>query len=214
VTIYNYVANKDALYELVVNHVMGTVRIPEPDEGGWEDRLKELERGARRAMGELPGLSLDRRDSAEGRRLAEGVTAILDDAGFTQSEAMLAFAALFTFMVGQIDVDVDDSRSWVSRPPARTRHAKVGSTESAPPMAACTTTPASPARRGTSARTTSARSRTRAASGTSSSRTGSERCSSTASPPRTRSSATMIASISNESNAGTGVTTTTAAPAA
>ena len=106
-TIYNYVANKDALYELVVNHVMGSVRIPEPDEGDWEERLKELERGARRAMGELPGLSLDRRDSAEGRRLAEGVMAILDDAGFTESEAMLAFAALFTFMVGQIDIDVD-----------------------------------------------------------------------------------------------------------
>jgi AcrR family transcriptional regulator len=106
-TIYNYVANKNALYELVVNHVMAAVRIPEPDEGGWEERLKELERGARRAMGELPGLSLDRRDSAEGRRLAEGVMAILDDAGFTESEAMLAFAALFTFMVGQIDIDVD-----------------------------------------------------------------------------------------------------------
>src|SRR4029079_15342779 len=54
-----------------------------------------------------PGLSLDRRDSAEGRRLAEGGLSILDDAGFTPEDAMLAFAALFTFMVGQIDIDVD-----------------------------------------------------------------------------------------------------------
>jgi TetR/AcrR family tetracycline transcriptional repressor len=106
-TIYNYVASKDALYELVINHVMRSVRIPDRDEGTWEDRLKQLERGARRAMSEFPGLSLDRRDSVEGKRLADGVMSILADAGFTQSEAMLAFAVLFTFMVGQIDIDLD-----------------------------------------------------------------------------------------------------------
>jgi len=106
-TIYGYVANKDALYELVVNHTLTSVRVPERGEGTWEERLKQLERGARRAMSELPGLSLDRRDSTEGRRLAQGVMAILDDAGFSPEEALLAFAALFTFMVGQIDVDVD-----------------------------------------------------------------------------------------------------------
>jgi AcrR family transcriptional regulator len=110
-TIYNYVPNKDALYELVVNHVLSAVRVPEPDEGTWEQRLEQLERNARAAMGELPGLSLDRRDSAEGRRLAEAVLAILDDAGFTRAQAMLAFAALFTFMVGQIDIDVDAARN-------------------------------------------------------------------------------------------------------
>ena len=110
-TIYNYVPNKDALYELVVDHVLSAVRVPPPDEGTWEERLKQLERNARAAMGELPGLSLDRRDSTEGRRLAEAVLSILDDAGFTPAQAMLAFAALFTFMVGQIDIDVDAARN-------------------------------------------------------------------------------------------------------
>lgn len=105
-TIYGYVANKDALSELVVNHTLKSVRVPERGDGTWEERLKQLERGARRAMSDLPGLSLDRRDSTEGRRLAEGVMAILDDAGFSPEEALLAFAALFTFMVGQIDVDI------------------------------------------------------------------------------------------------------------
>lgn len=106
-TLYTYVDNKDALYELVVDHTLGKVRVPGPDEGTWEERLKQLERDARLVMNDLPGLSLERRGSAEGRRLAEGVMAILADAGFTAQESALAFAALFTFMVGQIDIDVD-----------------------------------------------------------------------------------------------------------
>jgi AcrR family transcriptional regulator len=106
-TIYNYVPNKDALYDLVVTAVLRDVRVPSPDEGTWEERLKQLERDARRALAEFPGLSLDRGDSTEGARLAEGVMSILANAGFTSTEASLAFATLFTFMIGQIDVDVE-----------------------------------------------------------------------------------------------------------
>jgi AcrR family transcriptional regulator len=106
-TIYNYVASKDALYELVVDSVLSGVRIPTPDEGTWEERLKSLERDARAALSRFPGLSLDRRGSPEGTRLAQGVMAILASAGFTETEASLAFATLFTFMIGQIDIDVD-----------------------------------------------------------------------------------------------------------
>ncbi len=106
-TIYNYVANKDALYELVVNHVLRPVRVPPPDAGTWEERVKQLERDVRSSMAVLPGLTLDRRGSAEGTRLVEGVMSILASAGFTATEASLVFAALFTFMVGQLDVDVD-----------------------------------------------------------------------------------------------------------
>ena len=106
-TIYNYVPNKDALYELVVNSVLGQVRVPAPEDGTWEERLKQLERDARSALASFPGLSLERRGSAEGTRLAEGVMSILANAGFTPADASLAFATLFTFMVGQIDIDVD-----------------------------------------------------------------------------------------------------------
>ena len=110
-TIYNYVANKDALYELVVNHVLGSVRVPSPEEGTWEDRLKQLERDARSALSQYPGLSFDRRECAEGARLAEGVMSILASAGFDPTEASLAFATLFTFMIGQIDVDVETAEA-------------------------------------------------------------------------------------------------------
>ena len=106
-TIYNYVPNKDALYDLVVSSVLHDVRVPSPEAGTWEERLKQLERDARRALAEIPGLSLDRGDSTEGARLADGVMSILASAGFSADEASLAFAILFTFMVGQIDVDVE-----------------------------------------------------------------------------------------------------------
>jgi TetR/AcrR family transcriptional regulator, tetracycline repressor protein len=106
-TIYNYVPNKDALYDLVVSSVLHDVRVPSPEEGSWEERLKQLERDARRALSKIPGLSLERGDSIEGARLAEGVMSILANAGFSADEASLAFATLFTFMLGQIDVDVE-----------------------------------------------------------------------------------------------------------
>lgn len=106
-TIYNYVPNKEALYDLVVSAVLRDVRIPSPDEGTWEERLKQLERDARSALAGFRGLSVDRGDSTEGGRLADGVMSILASAGFTPTEAALAFATLFTFMIGQIDVDVE-----------------------------------------------------------------------------------------------------------
>ena len=107
-TIYGYVPNKGALNELVTNLVLGSVRVPSADEGTWEERLKQLEQDARTALAGYPGVSLDRRrDSAEGRRLADGVMSILADAGFAPTDAALAFATLFTFMLGQIDVDFD-----------------------------------------------------------------------------------------------------------
>ncbi len=104
-TIYNYVPNKEALHELVSNVVLASVRVPTPEEGTWEERLKLLERDARSALNRYPGLSLDRRGSAEAARLAEGVMSILASGGFGPTDASLAFATLFTFMVGQIDVD-------------------------------------------------------------------------------------------------------------
>jgi AcrR family transcriptional regulator len=106
-TIYNYVPNKDALHDLVSSSVLRGVRVPSPDEGTWEERLKQLERDARRALADFPGLSLDRGDSTEGVRLAEGVMSILAGAGFGPRDAALAFATLFTFMIGQLDVDVE-----------------------------------------------------------------------------------------------------------
>jgi TetR/AcrR family tetracycline transcriptional repressor len=115
-TVYNYVPSKEALLELVVNHILSEIRVPGPDEGTWEDRLRQLERDARRVLSRHPGVSAQLREGgiAEGARLAEGVLGILADAGFSSEAAILCFATMYTFMTGQIDLDgmaaaIDDS---------------------------------------------------------------------------------------------------------
>jgi len=106
-TIYHYVANKEALRDLVVNHILSEIPIPGPDEGTWEERLRRLEREARRVFADHPGVSTQLGDgaTAEGTRLAEGVLSILRDGGFSPESAVLCFATLYTFMTGQIDLD-------------------------------------------------------------------------------------------------------------
>ena len=107
-TIYNYIASKEALNELVVDHALRPVEVPPPEAGSWEERMRQLQRGARGAMRQHPGLSFSRHggSSREAIRLAEGAMSILDGGGFAPGEASKAFATLFTFMLGQIELDV------------------------------------------------------------------------------------------------------------
>jgi TetR/AcrR family transcriptional regulator, tetracycline repressor protein len=106
-TVYNYVPSKEALYELVLNHVLRPVRVPSPESGSWVERMRRLQTDARRALGNYPGLSLSRHGggSAESARLAEGVLSILSSAGFGPDESALVFATLYTFVTGQLEVD-------------------------------------------------------------------------------------------------------------
>lgn len=107
-TIYNYVASKEALNELVVDHALRPVEVPPPEAGPWEERMRQLQRSARGAMRQHPGLSFSRHGggSREAMRLAEEAMSILNVGGFAPCEASMAFATLFTFMLGQIELDV------------------------------------------------------------------------------------------------------------
>src|SRR5580704_8014442 len=93
-TIYHYVPSIEALQELVVNHILAEIHIPGPDEGTWEERLRQLEREARRAFVDHRGVAARVGAGAptEGTRLAEGVLAILHDGGFSPEAAVLCFA--------------------------------------------------------------------------------------------------------------------------
>jgi AcrR family transcriptional regulator len=106
-TIYNYVPNREALNELITDYLLRPVCVPSPEDGSWEQRLRRLERDARSALGRYPGVSLDPRGAgaAEATRLAEGAMSILESAGFDANDASLAFSTLFTFMLGQIEMD-------------------------------------------------------------------------------------------------------------
>lgn len=106
-TIYNYVPSREALYELVVNHVLRPVQIPLPETGSWDERMRQLQRDARGAMRRNPGVVFSRYGggASEAVRLADGVLTILSDGGFSPDDAALAFATLYTFMLGQIEAD-------------------------------------------------------------------------------------------------------------
>jgi AcrR family transcriptional regulator len=106
-TLYTYVPNKATLAQLVLDHILREIRVPGPDEGPWEQRLIGLQRSARSVLQRYGVMSLSRYGlgTSEAARLADGVLAILRDGGFTDDQAARAFAALYTFMIGQIEVD-------------------------------------------------------------------------------------------------------------
>jgi len=118
-TVYNYIPSKSALHELVVNHVLRPTHFPPLEVGSWEEHMRQLQREVRHAIGRHPALSLSRYGGGgtEAARLAEGVLSILGSAGFEPADAALAFTTLYTFMVGQIEVDVI-ARSRGGRPEA------------------------------------------------------------------------------------------------
>src|SRR5262249_39871719 len=59
-TVYNYIPSKGALHELVVNHVLRPTRFPPLEVGSWEERMRQLQRQVRHAIGRHPALSLSR----------------------------------------------------------------------------------------------------------------------------------------------------------
>ena len=105
-TLYNYVANKDELNTLAIDFILRTVEIPPPDTGDWRHRMRRLLLDARAAMARNRGVSLRNGPrSAEAARLADGVLDILATSGYDEDAAARAFTLLYTFMLGQIEVD-------------------------------------------------------------------------------------------------------------
>jgi AcrR family transcriptional regulator len=106
-TIYNYIPNKHALFDLISDHLLRPIPIPPADSGSWDERMRSLQRSTRAAVGRHIGLRFGTGvgQSAEAARLAEGAMAILADGGFPPEQADLAFAVVFTFMLGQIELD-------------------------------------------------------------------------------------------------------------
>ena len=106
-TIYNYVPNKSALFDLISDYLLRPIPIPPADSGTWDQRMRALQRSTRSAVGRHIGLRFGTGvgQSTEAARLADGAMAILTEGGFTPEQAELAFAVVFTFMLGQIELD-------------------------------------------------------------------------------------------------------------
>jgi TetR/AcrR family transcriptional regulator, tetracycline repressor protein len=111
-TLYHYVSSRSELVQLVVEELLSRVEIPGPETGAWDVRLKTLQASARRELGGIPGIqtAVSPHASEAAGRLVDAVLAMLADAGFDEETALLAFGALFAYMIGQLDLDVAADR--------------------------------------------------------------------------------------------------------
>lgn len=103
---YRHVPNREALVALVADQLLAAVPVPPRSAGSWDARLRQLERSAFRAAASVPGQS-DVTVLASGphqRRLADGVMAILTDAGFGEEDAAVAFEVIWAYFQGQLRV--------------------------------------------------------------------------------------------------------------
>lgn len=117
--VYSHVADKQQLLDLVARATMADVEIP--TEGSWEEQLRSLidniDRQLRRQPG-IAGLLLQRMLHAD-QRIVDAVMAILLDAGFSEREALLAYAMIHTYLFGRYQVTMAPSATVESDlPPA------------------------------------------------------------------------------------------------
>lgn len=108
-TLYNYVADKSRLEELVVDAVVAGISVPEPT-GDWEVDVAAIARAVWRAVRDHPAaipLVLTRRSSSTAAYgPAEALIAALDGAGLPEAELLAAFRAVLAFVMGLAQVEL------------------------------------------------------------------------------------------------------------
>jgi TetR/AcrR family transcriptional regulator, tetracycline repressor protein len=102
-SLYNHVPNKSALFDGMVEVLLGELEIP-PENRGWEERIREGYRAFRRLAHEHPNvfpLLVDRPpDTMDGVWLVEAFLKTLREAGFGKETALHAFRVLSSYTFG------------------------------------------------------------------------------------------------------------------
>ncbi len=98
---YRHIPNRQTLLELVADELYAEVPVPPPEAGPWDTRLRELERAAFQEAISVPGQASVGASGFHQRRLADGVMAILADAGFHHEDAAVAFEVIWAYSLGQ-----------------------------------------------------------------------------------------------------------------
>lgn len=101
-SLYRHVENKRDLLDALHEHLIGGLRIP--DTGPWQERVRTVALDFRTVMAAHPKLVplLASRPASTPRALdvlEAGVT-VLEEAGFDEQEALIAFQTVFCFVVG------------------------------------------------------------------------------------------------------------------
>lgn len=103
---YYYVKNKEELLELVAARVLADIVPPEPADLDWPDRLRLLIDQVDSALRQHRGLGdvlLDRIHSTQ-RHVMAAIMAVLSEAGFDDSEVVMAYALIHTYLFGRYRV--------------------------------------------------------------------------------------------------------------
>ena len=105
---YRYVAGREELERLVVDHVLSTVDFDVSRTASWHERLRMLAQRIWRAVSAHPAivplLLTHRHDSATIRRSGEVMLGILAGAGFNGVERVVAFRAFLSYIIGALQL--------------------------------------------------------------------------------------------------------------
>lgn len=103
---YWYVADKQQLLDLVAREVLSEVVLPAPGSGSWEERLRSVVEAIDARLRQHPGIAeiLFARMQSTDRRLVHGIMAILLDAGFPDTDVVLGYAMIHTYLFGRYQV--------------------------------------------------------------------------------------------------------------
>lgn len=108
-TVYNYVADKEGLEELVVAAVVAGVAVPAPT-SDWKGDVHAVAtamwRGVRAHPAAIPLVLTRRMSSATGFAIADALIGALARAGLTDEDLLFAFHAVLGFVVGAAQAEL------------------------------------------------------------------------------------------------------------
>jgi len=108
-TLYNYVADKEGLEELVVAAIVAEVRLPDPTDDWQHDAYaiaSAMWSGVRAHPAAIPLVLTRRMSSATGFAAADALIAALTRAGLDDRDRLSAFHALLGFVTGAAQADL------------------------------------------------------------------------------------------------------------
>lgn len=108
-TLYNYVADKEGLEELVVAAIVAEVNLPEATDDWQQDCYaiaSEMWHGIRSHPAAIPLVLTRRMSSSTGFMAADALIAALDRADLSDRDRLAAFHALLGFVTGSAQADL------------------------------------------------------------------------------------------------------------
>jgi AcrR family transcriptional regulator len=108
-TLYNYVADKEGLEELVVAAIVAEVKLPEPTDDWHRDAsaiARAMWSGVRAHPAAIPLVLTRRMSSATGFAAADALIAALNRAGLSDRDRLAAFHAVLCFVTGAAQADL------------------------------------------------------------------------------------------------------------